>query len=132
MKDLTNGNIQKNFLLFSLPIIASSFLSAAFGIVDTSIAGLFLGAKGLAALGATTAFFLLGESIFFGLAYGVSVVIANLFGGQHYFRLKSIFYSNLWLTAGACTAMAMVFIPLWHPIFSLLNVDPLITAEARD
>lgn len=132
MKDLTSGNIHKNFFLFSIPIILSSILSTAFGLIDTSIAGLFLGAEGLAALGATTSFFLLGESIFFGLTYGVSVAVAKMFGAQQYSRLKSIFYSNLLLTAGATLLMAAVFMPLWRPVFSFLNVDPVITMDARD
>lgn len=131
MKDLTNGSIHKNFLLFSIPIIISSVLSTAFGIIDTSIAGLFLGARGLAALGATTSFFLLGESIFFGLTYGVSVAIAKMFGAKQYARLQSIFYSNLLLTVGATLLMALVFIPLWRPVFSFLNVDPVIVPDAR-
>lgn len=132
MKDLTAGSIHKTFFLISIPIILSSLLNSAFGMIDTSIAGLFLGAKGLAALGATTSFFFLGNSIFYGLTYGVSTSVAKMFGAHQYERLRSVFYSNLLLIVGATVLIALGFIPLWRPIFSFLNVDPLITDDARD
>ena len=87
MKDLTTGNIHKNFIAVTIPIILSSILSTTFSMVDTSIAGLFLGAKGLAALGATASFFGLIESVFYGLTYGVSVVVAKTFGAKQYSEL---------------------------------------------
>lgn len=132
MRDLTTGSIHKNFLRFSIPIILSSILSTAFGLIDTSIAGLFLGAKGLAALGATVSFFTLGESIFYGLTYGVSIAIAKMFGAQKYSRLKSVFYSNALLTIGLSSLLAIIFIPLWRPVFSFLNVESVIEVDARN
>lgn len=66
MKDLTSGNIYKAFFLFSIPLILSSILSQAFGIIDTSIAGLFLGSKGLAALGASSSAIVVVEAFFWG------------------------------------------------------------------
>lgn len=131
MKDLTSGNIHKNFFLFTIPVVLSSLLSVAAGIIDTSIAGLFLGSRGLAATGATTSFFLLFEAIFFGISYGVTTATAKLFGAKQYSRLKSVFYSNALLIVGATSCLAILFIPLWRPVFSFLNVDPLITSEAH-
>lgn len=131
MKDLTSGSIHKNFLAFSIPIILSSILSTTLGMVDTAVAGLFLGTRGLAALGATVSFFTLLESFFFGLAYGVSVAVANSFGAKQYSRLRSIFLSNLLLTVVSVSLLSALAIPLWRPIFSFMNIDPAITEDAR-
>ena len=40
-KDLTSGNITRNLLLFSFPLVLSSLLSQAFGLVDMLVAGRF-------------------------------------------------------------------------------------------
>ena len=131
MKDLTTGSIHKNFLYFAIPIMLTSLLSTTFGMVDTAIAGLFLGSKGLAALGATTSFFGLIESVCYGLIYGVSMVIAQTFGAKQYSRLRTIFLSNLLITVVFLSVLAAVAIPLWRPVFAFLNVDPEITKEAH-
>ena len=54
MTDLTTGNIYKKFLLFGLPMVFTGLLSQAYNIVDTMIAGRYLGDMGLAAVGATS------------------------------------------------------------------------------
>ena len=56
LKDLTKGNIYKTFLFFAIPLILSGFLSQAYSIIDTMIAGRVLSSDGLAAIGATSAF----------------------------------------------------------------------------
>lgn len=131
MKDLTTGSIHKNFITFTIPIIFSSILSTTFGMVDTSIAGLFLGAKGLAALGATASFFGLIDSVFYGLTYGVSVVVAKTFGAKQYSELRKVFLSNLLLIVAVLSILSAMAIPFWSTIFDFLNVDPEITTNAR-
>jgi len=131
MKDLTTGSIHKNFIAFTIPIMLSSLLSTTFAMVDTSIAGLFLGAKGLAALGATTSFFGLIDSVFYGLTYGVSVVVAKTFGAKQYSKLRTTFFSNLLLIVVVLSILSAIAIPLWSPVFDFLNVDPEITKDAR-
>lgn len=132
MKDLTQGNMYKNFFLFSIPIVLSSLLSSAFGIINTSIAGLFLGAEGLAATSATTSFILIVEAIFFGHGYGLSVYAANLFGGKEYDKLKRMLYANVFLTLAASSLLAVVSIVLNGPILHFLNVEDLIFEDARN
>ena len=89
MKDMINGNIYKTFFLFSIPMILSSVLSQAFGIINTSMAGIFLGSKGLAALGATSAVIDVMNSIFLGFSVGVGVYMASFFGAKDYKKYKN-------------------------------------------
>lgn len=131
MKDLTQGSMYKNFFLFSIPIVLSSLLSSAFGIINTSIAGLFLGAEGLAATNASTSFILIVEAIFFGHAYGLSVYAANLFGGKEYDKLKRVLYANVFLTLASASLLALISIVFSTPILHFLNVEELIFEEAR-
>lgn len=50
-KNLTEGNILKTMLLFSVPMILGNLLQQVYNIADTMIAGRFLGANALAAVG---------------------------------------------------------------------------------
>ena len=105
MKDLTQGNMYKNFFLFSIPIVLSSLLSSAFATINSSIAGLYLGAEGLAATSAAIPLLDIIDALFFGHAYGLSVYAANLFGSKNYEKLKRTVYANVFLTLAAAAVL---------------------------
>ncbi|MBR2353884.1 MAG: polysaccharide biosynthesis C-terminal domain-containing protein [Clostridia bacterium] len=123
MRDLTQGSIHKNFLIFSIPIIISSVLSSAFGVINTSIAGLFLGAKGIAATSASSAYFQIIYSVFFGFAYGMAVYVGNLFGAKEYERLKKIMMSTFYLVIAASLLIGEISVFLWRPVFAFLKIE---------
>ena len=131
MKDLTQGNIYKNFFLFSIPIVLSSLLSSAFNVINTSIAGIFLGAEGLAATSASIPFLHVIDAIFIGHAYGLSVYAANLFGAKDYEKLKRTIYANVFLTLGVATILFSTAIIFSEPILQLLNVEERIFSDTQ-
>ena len=131
MKDLTQGNIHKTFLIFSIPIILSSMLQTAFGLVDTAMAGLLLGSRALAALGATNSYFGLIYAIFYGHAYGLSVYAGNMFGAKEYRRLKTSVQTNMLLVLVVAVAVAALSIVFYRPIFLYLNIEDEIWEEAK-
>ena len=105
MKDLTRGNIYKTFILFAIPLVLSGVLSQCYNLIDTVIAGKFLGDNGLAAIGCTAAFISFSSSIFWGYAAGASIHIAALFGARKYRDIKAAVYHNL----GTLTAASVAF-----------------------
>ena len=130
MKDLTKGNIYKTFILFAIPLVLSGLLSQAYAIIDSVIAGKFLGADGIAATGATGALIQFVSSVFWGYTAGFSIYVAVLFGAKEYDRLKNTIYSNfLIFTFGAMLASAiMIFFK--EGIFDFLKVDNTIRKDA--
>lgn len=129
-KDLTSGNLMHNFLLFSFPLVLSSLLSQAFGLVDMMVAGRFLGEAGLAATGATSSFHSLFNAIFFGFLTGTSVCSAQLFGGGHYRELRRMVRSVGLFVAGTSLVLSCMAVLLRVPLFRYLKVDPLIYGDA--
>jgi len=123
MKNLTEGNIYKTFLLFAIPLILAGLLSQSYNIIDTMIAGKFLGADGLAAVGATSAFITFCSSILWGFGNGATIYIARLFGGKDYKKVKSAVYNNMFLLIGIAAAISIISIVFSDGILSLLNVD---------
>lgn len=94
MKDLTRGNIYKTFLLFAIPLMLSGLLSQAYSIVDTMIAGHFLGDAGLSAIGATADLINLASSTFWGINAGLGMLTASLFGAKDFVRMRNTLYST--------------------------------------
>lgn len=130
MKDLTKGNIYKTFLLFAVPLIASGFLSQAYSIIDTMIAGRILSSDGLGAIGATSAFIQFFSSVFWGYGTGFSIYAARLFGAKEYKKLKETVYINILLMVFTIFLLSLLIIAFKNPIFDLLEIDPSIRDKA--
>ena len=90
MKDMTKGSPLKLILLFALPMLLGNLLQQLYNIADAAIVGRFLGAKALAAVGATSSvqFLILGFCI--GSCTGFCVPIARQFGAKNYEYLRSL------------------------------------------
>lgn len=123
MKNLTEGNIYKSFFVFAIPIIISGFLSQAYNILDTVIAGKYLGEGGLAAVGATSALITFVTSCFWGYNTGSSIYTAILFGGRRSKELKTNIYSNAATIILISVVLSLLAIVLKKTIFELLNID---------
>ena len=121
MKDLTDGNIYKSFLFFAIPLILAGFLSQAYSIIDTIIAGKILSADGLSAIGSTSAFIQFFSSIFWGYGVGFSISLAQLFCTKESEKLKT-----------AIIVFGLLAVCFKDPLFSLLKVDPSIYDAAAE
>jgi putative MATE family efflux protein len=132
LKNLTKGNIYKTFFLFGLPLVLSGLLSQAYGIVDTAIAGKFLGDKGLAAMGATAPLITFISSVFWGLSSGFCIYIARLFAAKEYKKIKSAVYTMWLIMFIACIAVGVLFIALHNPLFDLLKIEEGLRETAFD
>lgn len=78
--DMIHGSILPKVLLFTLPVLASSFLQQLFNSVDSAVVGRFSGSMALAAVGSNSSLINLFLNLFNGLSVGANVVIAKLIG----------------------------------------------------
>ncbi len=78
--DMINGSILPKVLVFTLPVMASSFLQQLFNSVDSAVVGQFSGSMALAAVGSNSPLINLFLNLFNGLSVGANVVIAKLIG----------------------------------------------------
>jgi len=131
MKDLTQGNIYKNFFFFSIPIVLSSLLSSAFGVINTAIAGQFLGAEGLAATNITSPYTNLIVLIGNGYAYGFAILSGNLFGAKNYARLRRTLYSNLLAALLGFVVICGMSVVFLNPLFRFLQVEEQIFVASK-
>lgn len=87
--DLTNGNITKSIIIFSVPMIIGNFLQQFYNVVDTIIVGKFIGSSALAAVGASYTFMIFLTSILLGLCMGCSALFSIYFGQKNIKKLKT-------------------------------------------
>ena len=70
-QDLTKGNLWKQILVFSFPLMISNVLQVLFNMADVAVVGRFAGSIALGAVGSTTTLVTLFTGLLIGMA-GVS------------------------------------------------------------
>ena len=79
-RELIEGNVAKALVTFTIPLVLSGIFQQLFAWVDAFIVGNFNGETALGGIGATTSIYNLFVTILTGLALGISVFSAQLFG----------------------------------------------------
>ena len=108
--DMLHGSLQKNIILFTLPIIATSLLQLLFNTADLLVVAQFGGensAAAVAAIGSTGSLTTLLVNFFMGLSVGVSVTVAQGMGADDQARVHRIVHTAIPLAA-LCGAVLTV------------------------
>jgi len=88
MKDLTHGNIWRQILLFTLPLIGANLMMLSYQLVDSIIVGTFLGKHALAAVSQSYPVLFGVIALMIGLGSGTIVVISQYFGAKQYDKVQ--------------------------------------------
>ena len=110
-RDMTEGPIIKQMLLFTIPLLFGNIFQLLYNTVDTLVVGNFVGTQALAAVGSTTMIINIMVFFFNGLSTGASVLIGQSYGAKD---LKKLHIS-------VETTMAMTF--LLGIIFTIVGVS---------
>ena len=79
---MSEGNIWKQLILFSVPLVLGNIFQQLYNAVDSMIVGNFVGKEALAAVTSSSPIINLLISFFMGLSVGAGVVIARYFGAR--------------------------------------------------
>ena len=82
VRDMTEGSIVKQVILFALPLMLGNVFQMLYNTVDSIVVGNFVGTQALAAVGSTTMIVNMMVFFFNGFSAGAGVVIANYFGAK--------------------------------------------------
>lgn len=117
IKDMTEGSITKHILNFAFPLIISNIGQQLYMIVDTSIVGLGVGIKALAAVGSTDWVYWLVLFTVIGFTQGFSTFTARYFGEKNYEKMnKSI----------SISVILSIFVGIVVSVLGLLCAKPLL------
>ena len=106
--DLTQGSTKKMLWLFSIPMLLSVAFQQMYHIVDSIIAGRFIGEHALAAVGASHPITMIFMAVAVGSNIGCAVVVSRLFGAREYADLKTA-VCTIFIT---CTAASIIMTAL--------------------
>ena len=120
-QDLTQGNIAKSLIFFTVPLILSGLLQQIFNWVDAFIVGNINGELALAGIGATTSIYNLFVTVIVGFTSGISVLAAQQYGRGEKETLKDILSSFTLLLGGIFLTLSLLGILFASPILTLLD-----------
>ena len=92
---MTQGNIWKLLITFSIPLIIGNLLQQMYNTADSIIVGNFVGRNGLAAVGAGTALINLIIAFAQGAAVGAGVVVSQYIGADKKDKIKISVHTSI-------------------------------------
>lgn len=119
--DMTVGNPTEHLLWFALPLFIGNLFQQFYNLVDTSIAGKFISADALAAIGSCSSLNFLFFSLSAGLANGIGIIVSQYFGAKKDAMIKATVVSSFYILAISAVVVSGLGILLARPLLVLLQ-----------
>ncbi len=119
--NMTEGNLTRNIIKFSLPLIATNILQLLYNAADIIVVGKFAGTADLAAVGATSALIQVLLNIFIGLSVGTAVLVSQSYGSQDYKRLDRVIHTSVLLSVILGIVSMIVGLSASAPLLRLME-----------
>lgn len=118
---LTEGNVLKNLVRFSLPFLLSYFLQTLYGLADLFIAGQFHGAEVITAVSVGSQIMHMITVIIVGLAMGSAVLIGHAVGENNKNRIRTIIFTSIALFALVSVVFTVLLLALCPQIVGIVS-----------
>ena len=130
-RNLTQGPILQNLMLFALPMMTGNLLQQIYNIADTVIVGRFVGPEALAAVGSAYTLMTFLTSLIIGLCMGSGALFSKSFGAGKTDDMKQSIHLSFYFI-GTVTLLLYLFVfPGTDFILHLLSVPDEIYALMR-
>lgn len=123
-KNLTEGNLGKQILFFSIPLMLSNVLQVLFNMADVAVVGRFVGAAALGAVGSTTILVALFTGLLIGMSGGINVLVALHFGAKNRKDVEETVHTAAILSLLTGILLAFVGMVFARGILTVLNTKP--------
>ncbi len=118
---MTVGNPTRHLLLFAMPLFMGSLFQQFYNLVDTSIAGKYISADALAAIGACGSLNFLFFALSAGLANGIGIIVSQYFGAKDDKKIRATVGSAVYILAASALVVSVIGICLARPILAFLR-----------
>jgi putative efflux protein, MATE family len=120
--DLTQGNIVKSIIWFSIPLLVGNLFQQLYNAVDSYVVGNYVGKAALAAVGASTPVINMLIGFFMGIATGAGVVIAQYYGANDTKRMRKSIHSSMALTLVMAMLLTIIGLVCTNPLLHAIGV----------
>lgn len=131
-RDMTEGVIWKQILLFALPLMAGNLFQQLYNTVDSIIVGNFVGKEALAAVGSVGPIMNSLIGFFMGLSTGAGVVISQYYGAKKEDRVQRAVHSMLLMTIFLCLVVTIAGILLCPAMLKLMQTPDDVYVQAEE
>ncbi len=121
-RDLTNGKITVNILLFALPLMVGNLLQQMYNIADTWVVGRYIGEGALAAVGSSYSLMTFLTSIIIGLCMGSGTAISIQYGRRESGKMRQSVYMSFVLIIAITILLNIIVWAGMNVILTWLNI----------
>ena len=129
-KNLSEGNVAKQLILFSLPFLASNIIQSLYSVADMLIVGRFSGTTSMSGVNLGSQVTLILTNIVVGLCAGGTVLIAQYLGAKRRKDMQETTATLLTTLTIAAVAITVLMLILKKPILHLIQTPAESFAEA--
>ena len=122
MQNFTQGNIARQFIDFTLPIMLGNVLMSVYGIINMIWVGRLLGPDAVAAVAASLPIIMLMPAFLIGLGMATNVLIAQAFGRGDTAMLKRILSNSFFASILFCLLISFVALLFRHEVLGWVRV----------
>ncbi|MDR4989401.1 MAG: MATE family efflux transporter [Bacteroidales bacterium] len=128
MRDLSQGPVARQILIFAMPMLLGNVFQQMYNIVDTIIIGRYIGTEALAAAGASFPVIFVLVSLVIGITTGTTIIISQFYGAKNYEGVRRAIdtaFVFLFFASMMLTVLGLVFIEdVWRLIGLPANLIP--------
>ena len=121
ISDMTQGSPAKLIIQFMIPMFLGNLFQQFYNVVDSIVAGQFIGVQALAAIGSTGSlmFFVIGWLN--GVTSGFAIMVAQCFGAKKFDRMRHYVAMSVYLCVIFALVMTVGFTLANEPILRMMN-----------
>lgn len=130
-KNLSQGSVVKQLILFSLPVLISNIIQSLYSTVDMLVVGQFAGEVSMSGVNIGGQVSFLITNMVFGLAVGATVLIGQYKGADDRKSMHEVI-ATLFVSLSICAvALTVIMLALQEPLLRLIKTPPESFSEAR-
>lgn len=124
LKDLTQGNLGKQILIFSLPLMLSNVLQVLFNMADIAVVGQFAGSMALGSVGSTSILVAMFTGFLIGVSGGINVLVALHLGAKNRKEVTETVHTAALLSLIIGVVLTLIGVCFAEGVLELLNTKP--------
>ena len=130
MNQLTQGNISRQLIALSVPMLAGNILQQLYNTIDAVIVGNFVGDAAFAAVGVAGSVMNLFLFLISGGCDGVGTLLSQFYGAQDGPAFRREFYLSGLFGAGVCLILTALGLLALSPLLALLRTPDNVAVHA--
>lgn len=119
---LTEGNITRALIKFSIPMILGNLLQQLYNVADTFIVGHYIGTDALSAVGSSFTIMTFLTSIILGLCMGSGILFSMFYGAKQLDKMKTSFFVSFVGIGIFSIGLEIVCLLAIDLIFNFMNI----------